>query len=74
MTNGELINMMVSQAKMFRDDRDWLKRNDHMHNLPAEEFPTIEQVDAILIGFINHVGMARGMDVGLYAMDLRRNT
>ena len=68
MTKIELLEMLTNRARMFRNDRDYYKRNSHMHSVT--EAPPQEVVDAILTGFINHIGIVQGVDYALYACDL----
>ena len=68
MTRGELCKMLERDAKEFRLDRDHYRRNAHMHTIT--EAPPQEVVDAVLVGFINHVARNQCMDLALYTRDL----
>jgi hypothetical protein len=68
MTKIELLDYLKSEARSFRADRDSFERNKHMHN--ADCTPSQEEVDAVLVGFINQIGLSQGVDYGLYAVDL----
>lgn len=68
MTKIELLEMMTKKAKEFRSDSEHYQRNSHMHNIT--ETPPQEVIDAVLTGFINHIGVSQGVDYGMYANDL----
>jgi len=61
--------MLTKNARQFRKDADHYQRNSHMHDL--KEAPSQEIVDAVLTGFINHVGLQQGVDYAIYARDLK---
>jgi len=71
MTAIALIDLLTAQARKFRADTGFFERNDHMHDIV--ERPQDDVVDAVLSGFINHIGMFHGIDVALYASDLAKN-
>src|SRR4030095_855137 len=60
MTKIELLELLTERAKAFRKDRDYFKRNTHMHAIT--DAPSQEVVDAVLTGFINQVGVTMGID------------
>ena len=68
MTKLELLKMLTENAKEFRKDSGHYGRNAHMHAIT--ECPPQDVIDAVLTGFINHVGGLQGVDYGLYARDL----
>lgn len=68
MTKIELLEMLTKRARLFRADRGHFERNSHMHDL--KEAPPQEVVDAVLVGFINDIGLMQGVDYALYARDL----
>lgn len=68
MTKIELLKMLKKCAKDFRLDHEHYERNSHMHQI--NEAPEQEVIDAVLTGFINHVGIFQGVDYGLYSTDL----
>lgn len=68
MNKIELLQYLTKSAKSFRADADFYSRNAHMHTI--KESHSQEAVDAVLTGFINHIGMNQGVDYGLYASDL----
>ena len=68
MSKIELLDMLTKRARVFRADREHFKRNNHMHDL--KEAPPQEVVDAVLVGFINDIGIMQGVDYALYTRDL----
>jgi len=60
--------MLTEQAKQFRKDVGHYERNAHMYSI--NEAPSQEAIDAVLVGFINHIGMEQGVDYALYTTDL----
>ncbi len=72
MTVVALVDLLIAQAKTFRADANYFERNKHMHDL--SERPDDAVIDAVLSGFINHIGIFQGIDVALYASDLAKNS
>lgn len=70
MTKLEMLNILTVEAKRFRLDHEYYQRNEHMHAIT--ECPPQDVVDAVLAGFINYIGVMRGVDYALYAKDLRK--
>ncbi len=68
MTRIELLEFLTREAKKFRADREHFTRNSHMHAIKCA--PTQDEVDAVLTGFINHIGLTQCIDYALYASDL----
>lgn len=71
MTTIQLLELLTKHARQFRNDRDHYQRNSHMHSIT--EAPPQEVVDAVLTGFINHIGTKSCVDYALYASDLSEN-
>ncbi len=71
MTNGELVNILIAQAKAYIPHApESLARNNHMHNANLERLAP-EQIRAVVCDFVNFVGTYQcGMDVALYTKDL----
>lgn len=74
MSKIELLTMLTDACVRYKKDwRDSVKRNCHMHKA---ELTAIDQIsentfDAILIGFINQIGVEQGLDYALYSKDLK---
>lgn len=71
MTNGELVNILIAQAKAYAPHAlASLARNNHMHKAGLEGL-TPEQIRAVVCDYVNFVGMYQcNMDVALYTKDL----
>ena len=71
MTKIDLLNMMKKFAVDYRESANTsIKRNNHMNNATGAEIAQ-EDVDALLVDFINYVGVKQGVDYALYASDLK---
>lgn len=68
MTKIEMLKYLESEARSFRADRGHYAINRHMHAIRSA--PSQDVVDAVLAGFINHIGRSQGVDYALYAADL----
>lgn len=72
MTKRELLEYLERTAKEYRlGCRESLIRNSHMNDLGGECDVDQKVVDAILVDFINKVGVDQWVDYGLYTKDLR---
>lgn len=71
MNKGELCDWLVKIGKKYRNDKTSLIRNNHMHDYEGQP-PSQELVDAIVVGLINTMAMEQGIDLALYASDLRK--
>lgn len=72
MTNGEFMDLLVKDLKAYHKagPMESVKRNVHMSDYYGQPVAA-ETVDALLVDFVNFVGMRRGMDLGLYTRDLK---
>lgn len=72
MNKGELLDMLVKQTKVYRNSGviDSIKRNKHMNNFRDESI-NLDAIDAILVDFVNYMCILQGVDLGLYANDLK---
>jgi hypothetical protein len=69
MTKAELLNMLTRNAKEYRKGAmQSIKRNNHMNNATGEKIRQ-DDIDALLVDFINYVGVCQGIDYGLYTED-----
>lgn len=66
----ELTELLVGYAKAYRlDAKASLSRNRHMHEVMV--FPIRpEEIDAVLVDYINFIANKHCMDLGLYTKDL----
>lgn len=75
MSKLELLDMLTNIAKEYRSDSlESVNRNKHMNE--CEGMLKIspnnrEVVDAILVDFINYIGVRQGVDYALYVKDLK---
>jgi len=84
MTRGEFLNILSKRAREYSPDAiASLTRNHHMNDLTGGKIyqdkdniklvVDIDQrvVDAVLVDFINYVGMSMCVDYGLYTKRLK---
>ena len=70
MTSGELLKIITTIAKKYRIKcNQSLKINKHMNDLDNVNVSQ-NVIDAILVDFINYIGMEHGVDYAIYARDL----
>ena len=75
MTLGELLEFLTREAKEYREDCvSSINRNKHMNNCKGECSIEQNDVDAVLVGFINKIAAKGGVDYALYAKDLVKIT
>lgn len=68
MTRIEFLEILTKRAKEFRKDTNGISRNAHLTGM--ENDPEQKVIDAVLVGFINHVGVQFGIDYALSVKDL----
>lgn len=70
MTKLQLLEYLERVAKEYRlGCKESLTRNSHMNDLGGECDVEQKVVDAILVDFINKVGVDQWVDYGLYTKD-----
>lgn len=70
----QLLESLTKYAKNYRlTATESVLRNNHMNNVGENEIINPIHVDAILVDFINHIGIRCGVDYGLYTQDLNKN-
>jgi len=71
MTRGELVGLIAKYAKEYRKlgVLESVKRNSHMSQYKGEQVSP-QTIDAILVDFVNFVGMKQCLDFGMYTKDL----
>ncbi len=75
MTVQEFLNILKSNAKEYSIiAKTSIGINRHMNELREGELINQEHIDAVLAGYINFIGMKRGVDLALYAKDLKDDT
>lgn len=66
MTRGELVKYLEQVARDYRTDALLsINRNSHMNELNGVSYLSQQQVDAVLVDFINFVAACQGIDLGL---------
>jgi len=72
MNKIEYLNGLTEHAKNYREDaQKSIARNKHMNNVKGE---TVSQdvIDAVLVDFINYIGVKSWLDYGLYTSDFEK--
>lgn len=72
MTRGELLEFLTERAKEFRRDKLQISRNVHLTGIDENILPTSDQIDGILVAFINYVGISQCIDYALSYKDLEK--
>ena len=81
MTKIELLNLLTEKAKECRREALLsIRRNRHMNDLSPTDFAKLEKnrqltqktIDAILVDFINGIGVDQGVDYGLRSKHLKK--
>ena len=72
LTSGELLELITDFAKEYRlKSVESMNRNKHRNDLTEKDEVSQKVVDAVLVDFVNYIGVTRGVDYGLYASDLK---
>lgn len=67
----EMLKKTTEYAKKYRNEaQQSLERNNHMNQIEDGEQVQQRIVDAVLVDFINYIGMNHGIDYGIYSKDL----
>ena len=73
MTRIELLNYLTKEAKEFRKDTNAISRNEHLTGVDSTHAPSAQQIDGVLVAFINHIGISQCVDYALSFSDLDKN-
>ena len=66
----EVLELLANDAREYRTGAaESIRRNAHMNRNTGADIDQ-RDIDALLVDFINYVGMRRGVDFGMYAVDL----
>ena len=80
MTSGELLDYLAKEAKKYRGKALLsVNRNRHMNDLSSKDISKLKKeqrltqklIDALLVDFINIIGVDQGGDYGLRAEHLK---
>lgn len=72
MTKIELLELLIKEAKKFRKEQSFISTNSHLTGIESENMPSSSQIDGILIGFINYIGLHQCIDYALSYEDLNK--
>ena len=72
MTRGELLEFLTKEAIKFREKPNFISINKHLTGIDENNMPSKEQIDGILVAFINYVGMSQCIDYALSYEDFKK--
>ena len=68
----EMLEFTKVYADKYRAEaQQSLKRNNHMNDIEEDEMVQQRHIDAVLVDFINYIGVKQGIDYALYTKDLK---
>ena len=70
MTRGELLDYLTKEAKRFTSSTSFICMNEHLTGVSAKDMPNKQQIDGVVVAFINYIGMSLGIDYALNSNDL----
>ena len=74
MTVVEILKLLTEEAKIYRGGCvESINRNSHMNNSGGKCTISQDDVDSVLVDFINSIAGRRWLDYGLYTKDLISN-
>lgn len=71
MTKIEFLEILTKRAKDYRKLTDSISRNKHLTGM--SEQPSARMIDAVLVDFINQIGIQMGIDYALSVDDLDKD-
>lgn len=72
MTRGELLEFLTEEAIKFRGKPTFISINKHLTGIDENNMPSKEQIDGVLVAFINSIGISQCVDYALSYKDLER--
>lgn len=72
MTRGELLELLTKEAIKLRKSPNFIIINKHLTGIDQNNMPSKEQIDGILVAFINYVGMSQCVDYALSYKDFEK--
>ena len=68
----EVLNLMTHYARAYRvKSQNSMLKNNHMNEIEGGEVVQQRHIDAVLVDFINYVGVCYGVDYALYTSDIK---
>lgn len=61
----ELLEYLTKEAKKLREQPNFISINKHLTGIDEKNMPSKEQIDGVLVAFINYVGISQGCDYAL---------
>lgn len=72
MTRSDLLELLTKEAMRFREKPNFISINKHLTGIDENNMPSKEQIDGVLVAFINHVGMSQCIDYALNYKDFEK--
>lgn len=72
MTRGELLELLTKEAVKFREHPNFISINKHLTGIDENNMPSKEQIDGVLVAFINSIGMSQCVDYALSYKDFEK--
>ena len=72
MTRGELLEILTKEAVKFREHPNFISINKHLTGIDENNMPSMEQIDGVLVAFINSIGMSQCVDYALSYKDFEK--
>lgn len=67
----EYLESLAKHAKAYvKNGVKYVKQNCHMNEITPDDNITQEQMEAVVVDFINFVGARQGVDFAMYTSDL----
>lgn len=68
----EMLELTKGYADKYRKEaQQSLERNNHMNEIEVGELVQQRHIDAVLVDFINYIGVKHGIDYALSTRDLK---
>ena len=72
MSKGELLVFLTKEVVKFKERQNFIIINKHLTGIDKNNMPSKEQIDGVLVAFINSVGMSQGVDYALSYKDFEK--
>jgi hypothetical protein len=72
MTRGKLLDFLTNEAVKFREHPNFISINKHLTGIDDNNIPNKEQIDGVLVAFINRVGISLCIDYALSYKDFEK--